>query len=95
MPFFEPYPRTKEKHMDYGMIGKIEKAKRYAQERNRIHFNSFSVTFDGDNNPHTVHYENGVWQCDCAFFQSRARCSHTMALEMALEGMVIEPIEVS
>ena len=23
--------------MDYGMIGKIEKAKRYAEERNRIH----------------------------------------------------------
>lgn len=81
--------------MDYGMIGKIEKAKRYAQERNRIHFNSFSVTFDGDNNPHTVRYENGTWHCDCSFFQSRARCSHTMALEMALEGMVIEPVEAS
>jgi len=35
--------------MDYGMIGKIEKAKRYAEERDRIRFNQFSVTFDGDN----------------------------------------------
>jgi hypothetical protein len=79
--------------MDYGMIGKIEKAKRYAQERNRIHFQDLTVTFDGANNPHTVHYKSGEWQCDCDFFQTRGRCSHTMALEMILEGMVVsEPM---
>ncbi len=76
--------------MDYGMIGKIEKAKRYAQERNRIHFNSMTVTFEGTNNPHVVHFDNGTWQCDCDFFQTRSRCSHTMALEMILEGLVPE-----
>jgi hypothetical protein len=77
--------------MDYGMIGKIQKAKRYAQERDRIHFISFQVTFDGENNDHTVRYENGNFQCDCDFFQSRGRCSHTMALEMILEGMMPVP----
>ncbi len=77
--------------MDYGMIGKIEKAKRYAQERSRVHFTAFTVTFDGENNPHTVRYENGEWSCDCDFFQSRGRCSHTMALEIILEGMVAQP----
>jgi hypothetical protein len=76
--------------MDYGMIGKIEKAKRYAQERTRIHLEAMRVTFEGENNSHTVNYENGVWHCDCDFFQSRSRCSHTMALEMILEGMVPE-----
>jgi len=76
--------------MDYGMIGKIEKAKRYAQERNRIQLNSLSVTFEGENNAHLVKYENGIWHCDCDFFQSRSRCSHTMALEMILEGLVPE-----
>ena len=40
--------------MDYGMIGKIEKAKRYAQERNRIHLDAMQVTFAGENNAHTV-----------------------------------------
>jgi hypothetical protein len=74
--------------MDYGMIGKIEKAKRYAQERNRIHVESFRATFDGDNNPHTVEYREGQWKCDCDFFLSRAVCSHTMALERILEGML-------
>ena len=33
--------------MDYGMIGKIEKAKRYSQQRDRIHFEAFKVTFEG------------------------------------------------
>jgi hypothetical protein len=75
--------------MDSGMIGKIQKAKRYAEERERIHFSNFTVTFDGTNNPHTVTYEPGQWTCDCDFFQSRGRCSHTMALEMILEGMIV------
>lgn len=78
--------------MDYSMIGKIQKAKRYAEERDRIHIESLTVTFDGDNNPHTVQFANGIWQCDCSFFQARGRCSHTMALEMILEGMIPEPV---
>jgi hypothetical protein len=38
-----------------------------------------------------VKFINGQWQCDCSFFQTRGRCSHTMALEMILEGMLPEP----
>jgi hypothetical protein len=78
--------------MDYGMIGKIEKAKRYAEERDRICFNQFAVTFDGENNPHTVTFADGAWTCDCEFFQSRGVCSHTMALERILEGMIPETV---
>jgi hypothetical protein len=78
--------------MDYGMIGKIDKAKRYAEERDRIHINALNVTFDGENNPHIVYFNEGTWQCDCDFFQSRARCSHTMALEIILEGMLPETV---
>ncbi len=74
--------------MDYGLIGKIEKAKRYVEERERIKFTEFTVTFEGENNDHTVHYKDGQWQCSCDFFQTRGRCSHTMALETILEGMV-------
>ncbi len=74
--------------MDYGMIGKIQKAKRYAEERDRIHFHSFTVTLEGENNPHTVNFDNGKWDCDCDFFRTRGRCSHTMALEIILEKMI-------
>lgn len=76
--------------MDSGLLRKREKARRYAEERDRIRIQSLTVTFDGDNNPHTVHFDNGAWKCDCDFFQTRLTCSHTMALEIILEGMVMQ-----
>ena len=79
--------------MDYGMIGKIEKAKRYAEQRDRFRFNQFHVTFSGDNNNHKISFENGVFQCDCEFFILRERCSHTMALEHLLSDMLPEPVQ--
>jgi len=78
--------------MDYGMIGKIEKARRYAEERDRITFEHFTVRFDGENNDHVVEFRNNEWHCDCDFFQTRSVCSHTMALERILEGMVVEAV---
>jgi hypothetical protein len=78
--------------MDYGIIGKIEKAKRYAEQRDRIRIEMLRVTFDGENNPHTVQLLDGAWICDCDFFQTRGRCSHTMALEIVLEGMIPTPV---
>jgi hypothetical protein len=78
--------------MDYGMIGKIEKAKRYAEQRDRIHIEALTVSFEGRNNRHSINFGNGEWQCDCDFFQTRGRCSHTMALEMILKDMLPEPV---
>lgn len=78
--------------MDYGMIGKLEKAKRYAEERDRIHFETLKVTFSGENNQHTVTLLDGKWQCTCDFFQTRGRCSHTMALEIILKDMLPESV---
>jgi hypothetical protein len=78
--------------MDYGMIGKIEKAKRYAQERDRFRFSTFELTFRGDNNSHHVNFENGTFRCDCEFFLTHERCVHSMALEILLRDML--PVEV-
>lgn len=74
--------------MDSAMIRKLEKAKRYATERDRIRIDDLKVTFDGANNPHVVTFSNGTWKCDCEFFLTRLACSHTMALEMILDGMI-------
>ena len=74
--------------MDYGMIGKIEKGKLYAEERERFTFNSFEVQIQGDNNVHVVTYNQGIWNCDCDFFSTRAVCGHTMAMERVLQDMV-------
>ena len=79
--------------MDYGLIGKIEKAKRYSEERERIGFESFRASFDGTNNSHTVEFSDGQWKCDCDFFLRRGLCSHTMALERILEGMLPAELE--
>jgi hypothetical protein len=76
--------------MDSGMIGKIQKAKRYAQERERFHIESLVISVDGTNNAHRVTLEDGKLKCTCDFFQTREFCSHTMALEEILKEM--EPI---
>ena len=74
--------------MDYGMIGKIEKAKMYAEERDRIQFKSFTVHINGDNDSHVVSFASGEWHCDCGFFKSRGYCSHSMAMERVLDSML-------
>ncbi len=81
--------------MDYGMIGKIDKARRYAQERERIKFESFKAILNGRHDSHVVEYADGAWTCDCDFFLSRGVCSHSMALERILAGMLDESLQTS
>ncbi|NWG18086.1 MAG: hypothetical protein HXY41_15790 [Chloroflexi bacterium] len=70
------------------VVSDVEKAKRYADERDRIRFKSFDVTFHGSNNDHHFGNQEGHWRCDCDFFRSRSVCSHTMAMERILNGML-------
>jgi len=70
------------------LIGKIEKARRYAQERNRMRFNAFSVDFHGENGDHKVDFSGDKWNCSCDFFAGYGACAHTMALERVLDGML-------
>jgi hypothetical protein len=81
--------------MDTGMIGKIEKSKLYAQERERIRFDNFRVVLNGKHGLHVVEYVEGAWTCDCDFFQTRGVCSHTMALERILTGMLAEALPLT
>ncbi len=77
--------------MDSGLIGKIEKAKRYAEERERFRINTFDVTFHGDNNDHHVSFNHSTFNCDCEFFITHKRCGHTMAIEILFKDMLPEP----
>lgn len=70
--------------MDYSLIGKIEKAKIYAEEKDRVRFLQFKATVHGENHDHLVTYDNGEWGCDCDFFGTRGYCSHSMAMERIL-----------
>jgi len=42
--------------MDSSMMGKIAKAKQYAEQRDRISFNEFRVTLRGNHTDHVVAY---------------------------------------
>jgi hypothetical protein len=75
--------------MDSSMIGKIEKAKRYAAEaQRRVVFQQFRVSLEGDNNTYTVAFDTGRWSCGCRYFESHGLCSHTMTMERVLGGML-------
>ena len=74
--------------MQSSLIGKIEKAKRYANETDRVTFSDFSVNFRGENNNYNTSYKDSKWHCSCSFFASWGLCSHTMALEKILSNML-------
>ena len=74
--------------MQSSLIGKIEKANRYAQETDRITFSELSVKFRGENNNYDTGYKDGKWHCSCQFFSNWGLCSHTMALEKILDNML-------
>jgi hypothetical protein len=72
------------------MIGKVEKAMRYAHEPDRVRFSSFSATFAGDNGSHTVSLDADTWRCDCHLFESAGGCTHTLALQKILDPMLTD-----
>ena len=74
--------------MHSSLIGKIEKAQRYAQETDRVTFSELSVMFRGEHDSYNVSYQDGEWHCTCHFFSSWGLCSHTMALQKMLGSML-------
>ena len=75
--------------MHSSLIGKIEKARRYAEERDRrIAFDALTVRFHGENDEHQVRLDGSTWSCTCDFFRGHGICSDTMALERVLDGML-------
>ena len=76
--------------MQSSVIGKIEKAKRYAAEPERVRLSDFEADFNGENNTYKISYKTGRWQCTCSFFAQRNFCSHTMALQRLFASMLPE-----
>ena len=74
--------------MDSGMVSKIQKSKRYAEEPERATIERLELRFRGDHDAYQVRYEGGSWSCGCLFFRQRGLCSHTMAMERILQPML-------
>ncbi len=74
--------------MHSDLIGKVEKARRYAEEPERIKFGELRATFHGGNGNHEITLKDGHWGCDCAFFHGWGTCAHVMAMQRILNPML-------
>lgn len=83
--------------MNSSMIGKIEKAHRYAREPQRVCFSTLEATFHGGHDDYVVALDDGVWRCSCHTFVSHVvgTCSHVMAMQQMLGAMLPEAARFS
>ena len=81
--------------MHSSVIGKIEKANRYARELDRITIDGLSLTFRGDNDSHRVTLDADRWHCDCHSFESLHSCAHVLAMQKILGQMLSEAAQTS
>ena len=77
--------------MQSSLIGKIEKAKRYAEEPERVTISTFSAEFRGENDSHIISLNEGKWHCNCHFFAEWGECVHIMTLQRLLGRMLPVP----
>ena len=81
--------------MHSSVIGKVEKANRYARELDRITIDGLSLTFRGDNDTHVVTLESDRCQCNCHAFESWSTCAHVLAMQKILGAMLPESAQTS
>ena len=81
--------------MHSSVIGKIEKAHRYARELDRITVEQLSVTIAGDNDAHRVTLDHDGWHCNCHYFERSSACAHVLALQDVLGVMLPEEAQTS
>ena len=76
--------------MDSSIVSKIEKSRIYAEQKERVTITTLQASFDGNHNTYKITYDEAGWDCQCHYFDTRGVCSHTMALERILEGMLVQ-----
>ena len=81
--------------MHSSLIGKIEKANRYARETDRITVEQLALSFRGDNDTHRVTFDADAWQCNCHYFETWKTCAHILALQKILGQMLPEGAQTS
>ena len=76
--------------MNSTLISKVEKARRYAEEPDRVRFNAFEVTFHGGHDEHRVIMQGSKFICTCHFYEVHDTCAHIMAMQRILQPMLSE-----
>jgi hypothetical protein len=75
---------------DSSLIGKLDKARHYAQEPDRLAIRSLATTFRGSNGDHDLGLQDGGWNCACHYFEVNGTCAHSMAAQRILAPMLPE-----
>ena len=78
--------------MNSGMIGKIDKAHRYAQEPDRIRIETLTASFRGSHDDYEISLTEDGWHCSCHTFEAHVleSCPHVMAAQQVLGAMLSE-----
>jgi len=76
------------------MIGKIEKAHRYAREPERVRISNLTASFRGGHDDYSITLVDGHWHCTCHTFESHVvgTCAHVMAMQQMLASMLPEDV---
>jgi hypothetical protein len=70
------------------MINKIQKAREYAGEPERVTFHTLNIEFRGDNSNYTLALGPDGWSCTCPGFGKYGICPHAMAVEKLFKPML-------
>lgn len=74
--------------MDTSLINKIQKAREYAAEPERVTFNALTIEFKGDNSTYALSLAPDGWSCTCPGFGKYGICPHVMAMEKLFKPML-------
>lgn len=81
--------------MNSAMISKIEKARRYAEEPERVRIHELEVDFNGDHASYVVSMNGTSFSDSSPGFQSTGTSAHIMALQRLLHDMLTEDQQTS
>lgn len=63
------------------LIGKIERARKYAVERERFKIDGAKAELRSEHGTRKMILKRRKWECDCDFFGENGICSHVIAVE--------------
>lgn len=74
--------------MHSSLVTKVEKAHRYARERDRFEITGLTLVVKGDNGDHQLELGSDGWHCTCDYFLHHRGCCHELAAQLLLGEML-------
>lgn len=74
--------------MNSSFISMVDKAKRYADDPQRISVTDIEVDLRGNNDTHHLALHDNHWSCGCDHFKTHALCAHVMAMQRVFSSYI-------